>query len=58
MLGWGLVTVCTVAIHSYGSLMVIRVFIGVSILRNQLLLAQLLQMQALSQLRSRSLTTA
>ncbi|KAJ9617229.1 hypothetical protein H2200_000950 [Cladophialophora chaetospira] len=28
MFGWGLVTICTVAIHSYGSLMVIRVFIG------------------------------
>lgn len=30
MMAWGLVTACTVAIHSYAELMVIRVFVGIS----------------------------
>jgi MFS family permease len=29
MLGWGLVTVCTVVVYSYSSLIVVRVFVGV-----------------------------
>ncbi|KIW92662.1 uncharacterized protein Z519_06509 [Cladophialophora bantiana CBS 173.52] len=29
MMAWGMVTACTVAVHSYASLMVIRVFVGV-----------------------------
>lgn len=30
MIGWGVVTACTVVIHSYAELMVIRVFVGVT----------------------------
>jgi len=30
MMAWGMVTACTVVVHSYGSLMVVRTFVGVA----------------------------